>query len=92
MGEYSKYADHQGIKGARPSKMPRYVRRLHTLRTVLQNKMAAELSLLISFFLDSKPENHASYFPDCVNSKHQFNIEVGIKVDKPLFLKDQQQL
>ena len=56
--------------------MPRYVRGLHTQRTLLQNKMAAELSTLISLLLDSKPEKYASYFLDCVNSKHQFNTEV----------------
>ena len=72
----SKNADHQGIKAPQPSKMPRYVRRLHTQRTLFQKKMAAELYPLISLFLDSKPEKYASYFLDCANSKHQFNTEV----------------
>ena len=56
--------------------MPRYVKRLLTQRTLLQNKMAADLSTLISLFLDSKPEKYASYFLDCVNSKQLFNTEV----------------
>ena len=59
--------------------MPRYVRSLHTQRTLLQKKMAAELSCsptLISYFLDSKPAKYASYFLDCLNSKQQFNTEV----------------
>ena len=56
--------------------MPRYVKRLLTQRTLLQDKMAADLSTLISLFLDSKPEKYASYFLDCVNSKQLFNTEV----------------
>ena len=56
--------------------MPRYVRRLHTQRTLVQNKMAAVLFILISLFLHSKPEKYASYFLDCVNSKQQFNTEL----------------
>ena len=56
--------------------MPRYIKRLLTQRTLLQNKMAAELFTLISLFLDSKPEKYASYFLDFVNSKQQFNTEV----------------
>ena len=64
------------MKAAQPSKMPRYVRRLHTQRTLVQNKMAAVLSILISLFLHSKLQKYASYFLDCVNSKQQFNTEL----------------
>ena len=56
--------------------MPRYIKRVLTQRTLLQNKMAAELSTLISLFLDSKLERYASYFLDFVNSKQQFNTEI----------------
>ena len=59
--------------------MPRYVRSLHTQRTLLQKKMAAELygsRTQISLILDWKPEKYASCFLDCVNSKQQFNTEV----------------
>ena len=55
--------------------MPRYIKRLLTQRTLLRNKMAAELSTLISLFLDSKPEKYASFFLDFVNSKQQLNTE-----------------
>ena len=70
----SKNADHQGIKAPQPSKTLRYVRRLHTQRTLFQKKMAAELYPLITWFLDSKPEKYASYFLDClyVNSVDMF--------------------
>ena len=47
-----------------------------TLRTFQLNKMAAELSTLISLFLDWKREKCASFSLDCVNSKQQFNTEV----------------
>ena len=40
-----------------------------TLRTFQLNKMAAELSTLISLFLDRKPEKCASFFLDCVEFK-----------------------
>ena len=53
--------------------MPRYIKRVLTQRTLLQNKMAAELSTLISLLLDSKLEKYASYFLDFANSKQQFN-------------------
>ena len=56
--------------------MPRYIKRALTQRTLLQNKMAADLSTLISLFLDSKLEKYASYFLDFVNSKQQFNTEI----------------
>ena len=72
----SKNKDYQGIKAPQPSKMPRFVRRLHTQRTLFQKKMAAELYPLISLFIDSKPEKYGSYFLACANSKHQFNTEV----------------
>ena len=56
--------------------MPRYIKRLLRQRTLLQNKMVAELSTLISLFLDLKLEKYASYFLDFVNSKQQFNTEL----------------
>lgn len=40
--------------------------------------MAAELSTLVSSFLDTKPETYAPFFLDCVNSKHHLNTEVSI--------------
>ena len=56
--------------------MPRYIKRVLTQRTFLQNKMAAELSTLISLFLDSKLEKYASYFLGFVNSKQKFITEI----------------
>lgn len=43
-----------------------------------QNKMAAELSTLVSSFLDTKPETYAPFFLDCVNAKQHLNTEVSM--------------
>ena len=54
----------------------RYIKHPPTLRTFQPNKMAVELSTLISLFLDSKAESRRLFFLDCVNSKQQFYKEV----------------
>lgn len=43
-----------------------------------ENKMAAELSTLVSSFLESKPEKYAPFFLECVDSKQHLGEEVSI--------------
>lgn len=42
-----------------------------------ENKMAAELSTLVSSFLESKPESYAPFFLECVDSKQHLSEEVS---------------
>ena len=39
--------------------------------------MAAELSILASSFLETKPESYAAFFLECVESKQHLNLEVS---------------
>lgn len=48
-----------------------------------ENKMAAELSTLVSSFLESKPETYAPFFLECVDSKQHLGEEVS-KYHNPL--------
>ena len=42
-----------------------------------ENKMAAELSTLVSSFLESKPEKYAPFFLECVDSKQYLGEEAS---------------
>ena len=64
----------------RPKCIKVFITRLHLLQVSCfpsKNKMAAELSILASSFLETKPESYAAFFLECIESKQHLNLEVS---------------
>ena len=80
--EYDKYPAWAwaAMLALRPKCIKVFITRLHLLQVSCfpsKNKMAAELSILASSFLETKPESYTAFFLECIESKQHLNLEVS---------------